>query len=115
MTSPTDGSLQPTLMGVMAADDPRPRVFRQSFGGTDVWPDPEAAGTGVCALQGKWSVDWGDPMSDILRMEALDAREMCLEGDDQTGGQRRHSIVHAFAIPHHDLPLGEIEVFDAQP
>jgi hypothetical protein len=27
-TGPTDGSLQPTVMRVMAADDPRPRVFR---------------------------------------------------------------------------------------
>lgn len=73
MTGPTDGPLQPTLMGVMAADDPRPRLFRQTVGGKDVLPDPEPAGTGVFAFQRKWSGDWGDPLRDILRMEVLDA------------------------------------------
>ena len=40
---------------------------------------------------------------------------MFLEGDDKAGGQHGDQIVHAFAIPHDDLPLGEIKIFDAQP
>jgi hypothetical protein len=72
-TRSTDGPWQSTLMGVMAADDPRPWVFRQPVGGKDVLPDPEPAGTGVFAFQRKRSVDWGDAVSDIVRMEALDA------------------------------------------
>jgi hypothetical protein len=48
-------------------------------------------------------------------MEALDAQEIVLAGDDQAGGQHGDPIVQAFAIPPDDLPLGAIEVFDAQP
>jgi hypothetical protein len=81
-TSRTDGPWPPTLMGVMAADDPRLRVFRQSSGGKGIWPAPEAAGTGVLALQGTWSGDWGAPVSGIWRREALDARAMVPEGGD---------------------------------
>jgi hypothetical protein len=40
---------------------------------------------------------------------------MFLEWDDQAGGQHGDPIVQAFAIPHDDLPLPEIEVFDVQP
>jgi hypothetical protein len=66
------GPLQPTLMGVMAADDPRARVFRQPVGGKDILPDPEPAGMWILACQRKRSIDRGDPVCDILRMEALD-------------------------------------------
>src|SRR5919202_7084551 len=103
------GPLPPTLMGVMPAAGPRPRIFRQAVGGKDILPHPEPAGTGVFAFQCKWSGDWGDPVSDILRMEALDAREMFLEGGDQTGAQQGHPIIQAFAIPRHELLLGEIK------
>jgi hypothetical protein len=36
--------LQTTLTRVMAADDPRPWVFRQTVGGKDILPDPEPDG-----------------------------------------------------------------------
>ena len=67
-TGPTDGPLQPTLMGVMAADDPRLWVFRQPVRRKDVLPDPEPASMWILAFQRKRSVDRGDPLSDILRM-----------------------------------------------
>jgi hypothetical protein len=114
-TSPAHGPLQPTFMGVMAADDPRPRVFRQTVGGKDVWPEPEPAGMGILTCQRKRSADRSDPLRDILRMSWVDEREMFLEGGHQAGGQPGDPIVHPLAIPYDDLLLGEIEVFDAQP
>jgi hypothetical protein len=45
--------LQSTLTQVMAADDPRARVFRQTVGGKDVLPDPEPTGTRILPFQRK--------------------------------------------------------------
>jgi hypothetical protein len=67
-TGPTDGPWPPTLMGVMAADDPCARVFRQPVGGQDEWPDAEPSGMRIRAFQRKRSVGRGDPVSDILCM-----------------------------------------------
>jgi hypothetical protein len=50
-TGPAHGPLHTTFMGVMPADDSRPGVFRQLVGGKHLWPQPKAAGTGVCSCQ----------------------------------------------------------------
>jgi hypothetical protein len=41
-------------------------------------------------------------------MDALDVREMFLEGADQTFGQHGDPIFHAFAIPNDDLTWGKV-------
>jgi hypothetical protein len=48
-------------------------------------------------------------------MYALDTRYMFLEWADKAVGQHGDAILHAFAIPHNDLMLREIEVFHAEP
>jgi hypothetical protein len=106
--------LQAILTGVMAADDSRPRVFRQTVGWKDVWPDPEPAGLRILACQRQRSGDRGYPLRDILRLSSLDVREMCLERADQAFGQRGAPLLQAFAIAHDDLTLGNVQVFDAQ-
>lgn len=78
--------LQGTLTRVVAADDPRAWVFRQTIGGQDVLPGPEPARPWVLAFQREWSIDGANPLRDNLRMEALDVREMFLEGADQAFG-----------------------------
>jgi hypothetical protein len=69
----------------------------------------------ILASQRKRSRDWGDPLSDILRMSLCDVREMFLEGDDQAEGQHSDPIVQACAIPHDDLLLGAIKIVDTEP
>jgi hypothetical protein len=114
-TGPAHGPLQPTFMGMMPADDSCTGVFRQLVGGKHVWPQPKAAGTGVCSCQGKRYIDGAIPVGDILRMYALDTRSMFLEWADQAGGQHRHPILHAVAIAHDALLWREIEVCRASP
>jgi hypothetical protein len=114
-TGPAHGPLQPTFMGVMPADDSCTGGFRQLVGGKHVWPQPKAAGTGVCSCQGKRSIDGAIPLGDVWRMDALDTRDMFLEWDDQAGGQHGDPLVHALAPPRDDLLLGKVEIFDPQP
>jgi hypothetical protein len=114
-TGPAHGPLQPTLIGVMPADDSCPGVFRPLVGGKHVWPQPKAAGTGVCSFQGKRYIDGAIPLGDVLRMYALDRRSMFLEWADQAGGQHGDPSLHAVAIPHNDLLWREIEVCHAEP
>jgi hypothetical protein len=52
-TGPAHGPLQPTCMDVMPANESCMGVFRQLVGGKHVWPQPKAAGTGVCSCQGE--------------------------------------------------------------
>jgi hypothetical protein len=66
--------LRTTLTRVMAADDPRAWVFRQTIGGKDVWPAPEPAGMRILAFQRERSMDRTNPLSNVLRMHALDVR-----------------------------------------
>jgi hypothetical protein len=113
-TGPAQGALHPTFMGVMPADDSCPRVFRPLVGGKHVWPQPKAAGTGVCSCQGKRCKDGAIPF-DVVRMYALDTRSMFLEWADQAGGPHSDPILHAVAIAHNDLTLREIEVCRASP
>jgi hypothetical protein len=40
---------------------------------------------------------------------------MFFQGHDDAVGQHRHPIFHPFPIANHNLMLGEIHVFDAQP
>jgi hypothetical protein len=114
-TGRANGPVQPTFMGVMSADDPRPGVFQQLVGGKHVWPQPQAAGTGVCSFHGKRYIDGPIPLGDVLRMSALDTRSMFLERADKAGGQHGDPLLQAVAIGHHDLLLREIEVFHAEP
>jgi len=104
----THSLLQTTLTRVMAADDPRAWVFRQTVGGKDVWPDPEPAGMRILAFQRERYIHRANPLRDILRMAALDVRSMFLERYDQAFRQHRHPILHAFAIAHNDLTLGKV-------
>jgi hypothetical protein len=114
-TGPAHGPLQPTCMGVMAADDPCPGGFRPLVGGKHVWPQPKAAGTGVCSCQDERSQDGAIPLGDVWRMDASDTRSMFLEWADQAGGPHGDPSLHAGAIPHDDLLLGKVEIFDPQP
>jgi hypothetical protein len=114
-TGPAHGPLQPTVMGVMPADESCTGGFRQLVGRKHLWPQPKAAGTGVCSYQGKRSQDGAIPLGDALRMYALDTRSMFLEWADQAGGPHGDPILHAVALPHHDLLLGKVEIFHAEP
>jgi hypothetical protein len=107
--------LQPTFMGVMPANDSCTGVFRQLVGGKHVWPQPKAAGTGVFSCQRKRYIDRANPLRDILRMAALDVRDMFLERYDQVFRQHRHPILHAVAIAHDALLWREIEACRASP
>jgi hypothetical protein len=110
----THSLLQSTLTRVMAADHPRMRVLRQTIGRKDVRPDPESAGTRILTFQRERSINRANPLSDILRMYALDVREMFLEGADEAFRAHRHPVLHTLAIAHDELPLGNVQVFDAQ-
>ena len=99
---------------MMAADDPGARVFRHTLGGKDRWPDPEPAGMRILAFQRKRSINRANPLSHILRMDALDVRSIFLERYDQAFRQHGDPILHAVAIAHDDLTWGHVEVFDAQ-
>jgi hypothetical protein len=114
-TGPAHGPLHPTCMGVMPADDPCPGVFRPLVGGKHLWPQPKAAGTGVCSCPGDRSQDGGIPLGDIWRMPALDVRYMFLERYDQAFRPHGDAILHAVAIAHHDLLWRAIEVCHAEP
>jgi hypothetical protein len=114
-TGPAHGPLHTTRMGVMPADDSCTGIFRPLVGGKHVWPQPKAAGTGVCSCQGKRSKDGAIPLGDVWRMDALDTRSRFLEGADQAGGPHGDPILHAVAIAHDDLLWREIEVFHAEP
>ena len=46
-----------------------------------------------------------------MLMYMFDVRQMFLKGYDKARGKHGHPIFHAFAIPHDDLMLGEIDVF----
>ena len=48
-------------------------------------------------------------------MDAVDTRSRFLEWADQAGGQHGDPLVHALALPHDDLLLGKVEIFDPQP
>jgi hypothetical protein len=100
-------------MGVMPADDSCTGVFRPLVGGKHVWPQPKAAGTGVLSFQRKRYIDRANPLRDILRMAALDVRDMFLERYDQVFRQHRHPILHAVAIARDALLWREIEVTKA--
>ena len=90
-------------------------VFRPLVGWKHVWPQPKAAGTGVCSCQGKQSKDGAKPVGDVWRMDALDTRDMFLEWADQAGGPHGDAILHAVAISHNDLLWRAIEVCHAEP
>jgi hypothetical protein len=102
-------------MGAMPADESCMGVFRPLVGGKHVWPQPKAAGTGVCSCQGKRSKDGAIPLGDVVRMDALDTRSRFLGWADQAGGQRGDPILHAVAIAHNDLLWRAIEVCHAEP
>jgi len=102
-------------MGVMPADDSCTGIFGPLVGGKHVWPQPKAAGTGVCSCQSKRYKDGAIPLGDIWRMAALDMRDMFLEGADQAGGPHGDPSLHVVAIPHHDLLWRAIEVCHAEP
>jgi hypothetical protein len=114
-TGPAHGPLQPTCMGVMPADDSCTGGFRPLVGGKHVWPQPKAAGTGVCSCQGERSKDGAIPVGGVWRMDALDTCSMFLEGADQAGGQHGDPSLHAGAIAHNDLLWRAIEVCHAEP
>jgi hypothetical protein len=82
---------------VMPADDPCPGGSRPLVGGKHVWPQPNAAGTGVCSCQGERSQDGAIPLGDIVRMDALDTRSMFLEWADQAF--RPHGDAIAIPVP----------------
>jgi len=52
--------------------------------------------------------------SEIALMQRAHAAKMRLQRRDQLLGQHRHSILAALAVAHQDLPVGEIQVLDAQ-
>jgi hypothetical protein len=114
-TGPAHGPLQPTCMGVMPADESCPGGLRPLVGGKHVWPQPKAAGTGVCSCQGERYKDGAIPLGDVWRMDALDTRSRFLEWADQAGGPHGDPILHAGALPHDDLLWRAIEVCDAEP
>jgi hypothetical protein len=51
--------------------------------------------------------------ANILRMDALDVRDMILERAGQAFGEHGDPILHTFAIPYDDLMSGKVQVFDA--
>src|SRR5882724_546819 len=84
-----------------------------SFGWKDKLPDPESAGMRILAFRRERSIDPANPLRDILHMDALDVRQIFLEGADQGFRQHGDPIFRAFAIPNDDLTLGKVQVFDA--
>jgi hypothetical protein len=99
---------------MMTLGDPGASVFRQTVVEQDVWPDPEPASMRILAFQRERSRDQANPLRDILCMGVRAVREIFLEQYDQAFRQHGDPILHAFAIAHDDLMLGNVESFDTQ-
>jgi len=71
-------------------------------------------GIGIFTLQSVGEID--DPMAclQITRVQVFDALEMLLSRSFDGLQQHGDAIFLALAIPHHDLIVGKVLVFDAQ-
>jgi hypothetical protein len=67
----------------------------------------------VLAFPRERSIERANILRDILRMDALDVRDMILERAGQAFGEHGDPILHTFAIPYDDLMSGKVQVFDA--
>ena len=59
------------------------------------------------------SINRANSSCDILRMDALDVREMFQEGAKQAFGEHSDLTFYSFPILYNDLTWGKVQVFDA--
>ena len=74
----------------------------------------QSAAMWILAFQRERSINRANPSCDILRMDALDVREMFQEGAKQAFGEHADLTFHSFPMLYSDLTWGKVQVFDAE-
>ena len=83
-------------------------------GGEDVLPCPFSTGVGVLAIQSGGQRGAAIPLAQVVVVDIFDMLQMFLQERQEGLREYGHPILAAFAIPHDDLALLEVDVLDAQ-
>jgi hypothetical protein len=109
-----DRVLQVSFRGMVPAFFSTARIDRDLFGGEDVLPGPFTSGVGIFPVQGVGKINGAAAAGEVLMMEFLDPGEVRLQRGAKAVGQNGHSLPHTLAFSNGDLPIPEIDVFDAE-
>jgi hypothetical protein len=110
-----DGILQVFLSYMVTAQLSRTWIYGSLGGGKNILPNPGAVSAQVFANERGWQKDAPRATGEIAGMKMPDAFEVELKPAAETLWQHRHPFPHPFAVPHSDLTIAEVDIFDAEP
>lgn len=110
----SNGFLQGAGIGVVAAGEAGARVDGEAIGWEGILPGPSARGVGKLEAQCVGQVDIGVPSSKVVLEGEPDVAQVASERGDDGFGQDGGAILEAFGLADDDLPVSEVEIFEAQ-
>jgi hypothetical protein len=109
-----DGPLKGSRVQVVAPDDARTGVRRETRGREDPLPAPFSFSIGVLAGQGIGEIDGAIALGQVLLVEALDPFQVFWEGFDKGFRQDCDPVFLTLAVPDGDGAVFKVQVFHPQ-
>ena len=108
------GALEGGRARVVSPEEASPRIEAESGRRERVLPDPLPISQWVLASQGVRQVDLAGSGGKVAFVNTAGPGQVMLQRINEGVGQHGNPIFKALAIPHDDLTLIELDVFDTQ-